>query len=400
MKELLYRLPSSRSFAKLFSILAVAVVAFAALELFFVQQSLAGTKCCLKTNTSSCYCDSLSAVCNSTSYFANGTCTTTRTGGTGGGGSHYDAVLRFADEVVSIIVEGDNTVPAEGENVCGPGFFDVKSATAEDQAVSCTFTPTGGTPDPEAQCVFKDLRCSCFAEGKCTATGPKPGTRISTMTCGTNDPITGLNLAGCTGSVDVFKADGITPLALNVPIGQGLADLNTSQECGDAFGNAFGLKKGVMGTITQQCSVGSNVLHDRVVKQVVRSTNEYQSTTEWLDQYPATCNPANGFPRHACTNAGGTWVTVLNPNPAGSAQACRAAAANLSCGQNSDGSPGPAPSQCRISGGQCECRCDRCNEDTGEALVNAGQGDQGVFVLASRSVAPLWVAACPVTTEE
>jgi hypothetical protein len=391
MKKLLYRLPSNRSFTRLLSMVTFAVVAFVALELFFVQQVLAGTKCCKGT---SCYCDSTALICNS-GYTSSGTCTTTRTGGTSGGGSHYTAVLRFTDEVLSIIVEGDDTIPLEGENVCGPGFFDTKSNTAEDQAVSCTFTPTGGTPE-EAQCLFKDLRCSCFAEGKCSATGPKPGTRISTMTCGTNDPETGLNLAGCTGSVEILRANGTT---LTRPIGEGLADLNTTRECGDAFPNAFGLKKGVMGTITQQCTSGSAVLTDRVVKQVVRSTNDYQSNTEWLDQYPATCNPENGFPRHACQNSGAAWVTVLNPNPAGSAAACVAAAANLSCGQNSDGSPGPAPSQCRISGGQCECRCDRCNEETGEALVNAGQGDQGQFVLASRSVAPLWVAACPVTTE-
>jgi hypothetical protein len=392
MKKLLYRLPSSRSFTRSLLIMTVAVVAFAALELLFVQLAVAGTKCCKGT---SCYCDSVLAICNSGYTKTTQTCTTTRTGGTSGGGSHYTAVLRFGDEVLNIIVEGDDTELPEPENVCGPGFFDVRSNTAEDQAVTCNFTPSGSTTPEEAQCFF-NVSCSCFAEGKCTATGPKTGTRISTMTCGTNDPITGLNLAGCTGSVEILRANGET---LTRPIGTGLADLNTNSECGAAFPNAFGLKKGVMGTITQQCTVGSAVLTDRVVKQVVRSTNDYSSDTASFDLYPATCNPANGFPRHACTNAGAAWITVLNPNPAGSAKACVAAAANLSCGQNTDGSPGPAPSQCRISGGQCECRCDRCNDDTGEALVNAGQGDQGVFTLASRSVPPLWVAACPVTTE-
>ncbi len=85
MKKLLYRLPSSRSFVKLFSLLAVAVVAFVALELFFVQQALAGNLCC-KIGTSGCptgtgatsvalsstnhYCEGSSnpAVCNSTAY--------------------------------------------------------------------------------------------------------------------------------------------------------------------------------------------------------------------------------------------------------------------------------------------------------------------------------------------
>lgn len=81
MKKLFYRLPSSRSLTKLFSILAVAVVGFAAWELFFIQQAFAGNLCC-KTGTTGCpsgtgatgivlagnhYCEG-STACNSTSY--------------------------------------------------------------------------------------------------------------------------------------------------------------------------------------------------------------------------------------------------------------------------------------------------------------------------------------------
>jgi len=55
MKKILYQLPSSRSFTKLFSILAVAVAAFVALELFFVQQALAGAgSLCCKIGTTGC----------------------------------------------------------------------------------------------------------------------------------------------------------------------------------------------------------------------------------------------------------------------------------------------------------------------------------------------------------
>ena len=46
MKKLLSRLPSSRSFTRSLSIMAVAVVAFAALELLAAQQALAGIVCC------------------------------------------------------------------------------------------------------------------------------------------------------------------------------------------------------------------------------------------------------------------------------------------------------------------------------------------------------------------
>jgi hypothetical protein len=65
MKELLYRLPSSRSFIRLLSTLTFAVVAFAALELFFAQQALAGIVCCTNSAKTDCLCDS-STVCNIT----------------------------------------------------------------------------------------------------------------------------------------------------------------------------------------------------------------------------------------------------------------------------------------------------------------------------------------------
>jgi hypothetical protein len=54
MKKRLYRAGSSRSFTRSLSIVAVAVVAFAALELLAVQQALAGVWCCNSTN---CTCD-------------------------------------------------------------------------------------------------------------------------------------------------------------------------------------------------------------------------------------------------------------------------------------------------------------------------------------------------------
>jgi hypothetical protein len=395
MRKLFYRVASCR-----LSIMAVAVVAFAALELFTVQQVLAGTKCCIGT---SCYCDSTASICNS-GYTSAGTCTTTRTGGTSGSGSNWSAVIQFGEESVQIIGADPPEVPPAiaSQSVCGAGFFDVKVLTQANQAASCLFTPTGGNPQ-EAQCVFTDLQCSCFKIEQCSTSGPTKGFVTHSMTCPTNNPTTGLNAAGCTGSVEIRSADGSTVLETVAFGGADLAQLNTNAECGatEAFPAAFGLKKGVMGTITQQCTAGSPLVTNPVVKQVVRSTNNYASTTEWVDEYPATCTTNNGFPRHSCTNSSATWVTVLNPNPAGNAAACVAARANLSCGQAPDGSPGPAPTECRLdSAGQCQCRCVKCDAATGEPLVNAGLNDQGKYVLGSLSVAPIWVAACPVTTTE
>ncbi len=59
MKKSFLRFGSSRSFASLLSIFTVAVMAFSAMELLFVQQALAaGKKCCLSgaTSNSSCIC--------------------------------------------------------------------------------------------------------------------------------------------------------------------------------------------------------------------------------------------------------------------------------------------------------------------------------------------------------
>jgi hypothetical protein len=73
MKERVYRVASSRSFTRFLSIVAVAVVAFAALELVFVQQALAAQRiCCSKTstgaiNTNDCNCDGSVTACSNVS---------------------------------------------------------------------------------------------------------------------------------------------------------------------------------------------------------------------------------------------------------------------------------------------------------------------------------------------
>src|SRR5262245_24686222 len=72
MKERVYRVASSRSFTRFLSLVAVAVVAFAALELLAVQPALAGKVCCTGTKNSAgafndCLCDgSVPATCDLT----------------------------------------------------------------------------------------------------------------------------------------------------------------------------------------------------------------------------------------------------------------------------------------------------------------------------------------------
>ncbi len=65
MKRLVHRFVTSRSFTRRLSIVAVAVVAFAALELLAVQQALAGIVCCSSSSFTDCICDP-SLVCSIT----------------------------------------------------------------------------------------------------------------------------------------------------------------------------------------------------------------------------------------------------------------------------------------------------------------------------------------------
>jgi hypothetical protein len=214
------------------------------------------------------------------------------------------------------------------------------------------------------------------------------------MTCPTLDPITGSNLAGCTGTITVLDSNGnpLPGFTDPIPIGSNLEQLNTNASCGEEFPTDSGLKKFVMGALVQECTSDSDVKTDLVDQQKVRSTNDYFSTTQSFNLLSATCNPTNGFPSGACTNDGGAWITF----PA-AANGDQCSAANFSCGQVVDDgadepSPGPPPSTCRIgSSGQCECRCARCTPDG--TLVNLSTGEQGLFVLASSENA----YACSVT---
>jgi hypothetical protein len=63
MTKQLYRVAGSRLFTRLLSLMAVAVLAFAALELVFVPQALAGIACCTNSSKTDCICDPSSA-CN------------------------------------------------------------------------------------------------------------------------------------------------------------------------------------------------------------------------------------------------------------------------------------------------------------------------------------------------
>jgi len=353
MKKLFYRLLSNRSFAKLISLLAVAIMASAMATEAQAQDDWWGS------------------------------------GGAFWPGSDFTAVIKL----------GDYNVDIQASVACNtPGYVDTvaQSNTLQGQTTDCTVVENG--VETPAQCTFNSLTCSCFQVGTC-----KGGTRTSTMTCPTNDPTTGLNEAGCTGTVSVTDLQGNPLPSHPVPIqigGPTLANLNTNTECQAAFPNDSGFKQRVMGTLTQECTSSSSATTDFVLQEKVRSTTDtnpptptasFFSTTEWFKHFDATCNPNNGFPPNGCSNDGGTWITF--PAVANGDQ-CNAS--NFSCGQL-DGEngpiPGPAPSKCTVDSqtGNCQCRCDRCTK--AGTLTNLGTGDQGLFVIASSDNA----YACPVT---
>lgn len=345
MKKLFYRLSSSPCFTRLFAVLPVAIMASA---IATEAQAQWGT---------------------GFSFWP---------------GSEIKAVIKLGDY-------GPNIDDLVTSSVCGDGFVDTQARTLEGQTTDCT---VDGKP---ALCTFNSLTCSCFKVGTC-----KGGTRTDTMTCPTNNPTTGLNEAGCTGTISVTDLNG-TPIHSEIQIGGStLANLNTNSACGAVFPNdsGSGLKKFVMGTLTQECAANSDPTTDFVLEAKVRSTTvttpatptaSFFSTTQWFDNFDATCNPNNGFPTGACTNDGGAWITF----PLATGDTCQAS--NFTCGQR-DGPngpiSGPQPSTCTVdkSTGQCQCRCSRCTPEG--TLVNLGTPGQGLFVLASDADNAY---ACPVT---
>jgi hypothetical protein len=334
MKKLFYRLAGCRSFAKLFSLLAVAIVV-----------SATATKAQAQWGSGGAF------------WF----------------GSDFTAVIKLGEYSVNVL---------PSPSVCGIGFIDTVASTDPGQATDCTLIENG--VETPAQCLFSELKCSCFKLPTTSCTG---GTATSTMTCPTLDPTTKLNEAGCTGTISVFDAQGNT-LHADVVVGSNpdITRLVSNGQCKQQFpddtNGTTGLGENVMGTLTQNCS-------GDITDQTVRSTNGFKLTTEVFEQNTATCNPASGFPTNACTNDSGAWITF-----AVAASECKAA--NFSCGEfTGESGPvdGPPPSKCTFDkkSGQCQCRCDRCTPQG--ALVNVGLDQAGTFVLHSANNA----YGCPVT---
>jgi hypothetical protein len=221
---------------------------------------------------------------------------------------------------------------------------------------------------------------------------------------------------GCSGSIAVTLING----EFEPGIVSKTFDIKTNDVAANECNRQFpringGLDQKVIGEIVQSCTTpGWMGDLEPVLSSSVRSdlNDENPSATYaessiggWAPTVLCDANPANGYPSGACSNDGGTWIKVLNnpdnPSPIINPALCAAAAKDLTCGdQVVEGKvvPGAAPTTCELQGGDCRCRCARCNANG--TLVNLGGGSAGSFVLADpkgvMGTRP-WAAACAVT---
>ena len=327
-----------------------------------------------------------------------------------GGASHYCSLTRTVGTwsgsfITGTTLLGDTQAQLEA---AGPGFFNAEWET-----------PGFGTPESQhfpckhdgrdAICAAT-VKCVNFAIGTCSK-----GRRISRMECPTANAS-----PGCTGQITVTLINGeFAPGVVSKTFEIKTNDVPKNQ-CNQQFPRINGgLNHGVIGEIVQSCTTQGDVTLEPVLSSSVRSDLNDDNPSETYAESTITVNgfggwaptvncdpqPADGYPSGACSHDGGAWLKVLenplNPSPILNPALCAAAAKDLSCGEqivDEQVVPGPAPISCELQGGDCRCRCARCNSNG--TLVNLGAGGTGTFVLSDlkgvMGTRP-WAAACAVT---
>jgi hypothetical protein len=357
-------------------------IGFAALGLYYPSASFATVYC--KDNSPHTPCTRFSGTTCPPSTKPAYTTKCSLTGGSTGTGSEWTIINKVGDDGGGLAVEfGDPPIPDKLKSVCGNGFIDFTEDTV--QVADCTYTPDSGpnAGEPqEAQCFLSDLVCPCNKVGACIG-----GERESVAICPTL--IGGVNVAGCTGKLEVHDLNGNTIRGPGgsdggtIQIGAGIAGLTNNGSCQKIYPKASGFAKNVASKVIQQCTTpddGSNldiVFGNPIVEYALRSTNKFRSDGQLSALNSATCNPVDGYPSGACTNDWGGHLTFL---PANGDQCNKN---NFRCGQDPTGAFGPAPDRCTFdqSSGLCTCRCNRCNK--AGTLVNLGLFDQGLFFMTS-----------------
>jgi hypothetical protein len=325
-----------------------------------------------------------------------------------GGKLHYCSTTRtYGTWTGSLITGATQFGDTEGElKETTPGFFDAQWATAEGQSFACTH-------DNKPAFCAATVVCKNFAVGTCSN-----GRRTSKMMC----PTTTGN--GCTGAITVKLTGGAIFEDINSDTKTFTfavdPNISTTGDCNQQFPRINNvLDRQEIGRIVQSCT-GPWSDQDTVLSAAVRddrndldpSATYIETTDPWVATASCDALPKDGFPTGACTNDGGAWITVGNPDPEESEPLidpvlCAASAKDLTCGdQVVDADtvlPGPAPKECKQdSAGNCTCRCARCNK--AGTLVNLGGGTNATFVLADpKGVSGIkgksWAAICAVTVK-
>jgi hypothetical protein len=289
MRKQLYRVVSSRSFTRFLSLAAVAVAAFAALELLVAQPAHAGIVCCTNSAKTDCLCDS-STVCNIT---RNGKFYGTRDGlRTCWNLNSYGSASQIKSEIVCENVNGNGTTILDDTSFTQSAllFCEVKNSSHDDTGFCQydlkysrsnpalkTCTPDGANSVATWQAFCSEATGSnpqLTVEGtvKCPATlqppapagdcADSPGGCGQPLFCGNSDCILNLGIAEAQGKCSTLFPAGtaLTPPVPGLLEGQVLGFSQTVEGPGCLPDNevlAFDLQDATTNQGTRYCSGGT-----------------------------------------------------------------------------------------------------------------------------------------------
>jgi len=369
MKKLFYGLSSTRSFAKLLSVLAVAALG---LSLSFTDEAggFPGTG------------------------FGGGFCCS----------SEVISTINFGDTLDTTVTPSDSL---------GAGFFDLKiDQFNSGNTVSCEYSPDPDKiPFTPAVCVH-DLTCHGFQQGTCAVAPKTPPTIQSLLTCqenwDTNHP-TLPPAPGCEGTITVTPTSesnlSILPangVVMNIGGNENLANCGTAYPKENKVSNP--LDRGVIGSIKQvfgnsQCTGSPGTVTTTIRAKGIQAPGDPSSVPtaggRWVTQeneaITGSCD-SHIFNTTCGGNQGTTWfevpasaLTVLGLNINTIVNNLQ----TLQCGI--DG----APTDFKFHNGNPQFKCPSCTN------VQAGQpgeplNNDNVYVLTQTAGAPKWSAVCPL----
>jgi hypothetical protein len=310
---------NSRSFTRSLSIVAVAVVAFAALELLAAQPAFAGIVCCTDSTKSDCLCDS-STVCNIT---RNGKFYGTRDGlRTCWNLSSYGSASQIKSTIECTAVNGIGTFENSESALLGITVLDATSFT-QSALLSCEVKPefVGDTNPHIDTAHFCQLDISYSRAGLAQCSNPQssPSTLTYAAFCGqVSDKKNPLSVNG------TLKC----PAALNSPsdkpnwcdndaciLNLGIAE--QAGHCDDLFpaNSELGLAEGQVLSFSQTVEGPNCGMESQVI--AVNAAQTRYCTGGTFDNASVDCTPAQNQPllnAAAITESAVQFDVTFSPN--------------------------------------------------------------------------------------